>query len=131
MIPKRSKYKSSWVTIDGLRFQSAAEGERYKTLRDREHRGEISHLELQPVFDIRHPINDKLICKYQGDFRYRSPDGIIVEDVKGMKTRIYQMKKKMMRIFHDINITEVTWRARTKNKVIVAYRWIVNGVEET
>ncbi len=128
--PRQSKYKSSWVKIDGINFQSIAEGERYKTLRDREHQGFISHLELQPVFEIRHPLTNELACRYKGDFRYRSEKGVVVEDVKGMKTETYALKKKLVRIFCEVNITEISWRVRTRNKVIVAYRWFINGVEE-
>ena len=33
--------------------------------------------------------------KYIADFQYIEDGNIIVEDVKGMKTSVYQMKKKM------------------------------------
>ena len=45
---------------------------------------------------------------YRADFQYIDKDGnLVVEDVKGMRTKEYVLKRKMMLYFHGIRITEV------------------------
>lgn len=51
-------------------------------------------------------------CTYIADFvYYNSPlpfkDCLVVEDVKGMKTEVYRIKKKLMLHVHGIKIKEV------------------------
>lgn len=54
-------------------------------------------------------INGNLICKYVCDFRYVDIDGrTVTEDAKGMRTREYTLKKKLMKAIHGIDIHEVT-----------------------
>ena len=43
-----SKYGNRFTIVDGIRFDSRAEADRYRVLRLRERAGEISELELQP-----------------------------------------------------------------------------------
>jgi len=114
----RSKYKAVKTTIDGITFDSKREAKRYTELKLLEKSGMITHLELQPTYDIT--INGAKICKYKADFRYftvrqenneqyynskgewQTPtmtgdkEGQIVEDVKGFKTPIYRLKKKLV-----------------------------------
>jgi hypothetical protein len=101
---RRNKYSNKKVTIDGHKFDSQAEAKHYYfTLKPALERGEIRNLELQPR--IRCEINGKKVCDYLADFRYLSqtkigPQGQIgcqvVEDVKGYKTDIYKLKKKLV-----------------------------------
>jgi hypothetical protein len=58
--------------------------------------GQITHLEQQPEFRVE--INGKAICTYRADFQYRMADsGLpIVEDVKGMQTPVFNLKRKMV-----------------------------------
>jgi len=114
----RSKYKAVKTTIDGITFDSKREAKRYTELKVLEKAGHITHLELQPEYQIT--INGAKICKYKADFRYftvraennersynskgewQTPtmtgdkEGQIVEDVKGFKTPIYRLKKKLV-----------------------------------
>jgi len=114
----RSKYKAVKTTIDGVTFDSKKEAKRYTELKLLEKAGHITHLELQPEYQIT--INGAKICKYKADFRYftvrqenneqyynskgewQTPtmtgdkEGQIVEDVKGFKTPIYRLKKKLV-----------------------------------
>lgn len=61
----------------------------------------ISCLELQPIFDLipKQIHNGKTIRKvvYKADFKYfdNNKKIWIVEDVKGFKTDVYKLKKKM------------------------------------
>ena len=46
--------------------------------------------------------------KYYADFVYKDSDGkYVVEDVKGVKTKDYVLKRKMCLYFHNIKIKEV------------------------
>ena len=99
------KYRNKKTEIDGIMFDSKKEGTRYLDLKLLENLGEIKNLELQPKFEFI--INDIKICSYRADFRYKDKDGNeIVEDVKGYKTSMYNLKKKLMLAFHGIVIKE-------------------------
>jgi len=95
---KRSKYKAKSITIDGIRFASRAEGARYCELKLEEKNGLICNLELQPIFYLV-TIN----IKYVADFRYQETETakIIVEDVKGVETPVFRLKRKLYESFPD------------------------------
>jgi len=75
---------------------SKAESRRCADLCALETVGNITHLEQQPEFRVE--INGKLICTYRADFQYRMADsGLpIVEDVKGMQTPVFNLKRKLV-----------------------------------
>jgi hypothetical protein len=98
------KYHAIPTEIDGIRFDSKSEAIRYQELKLLERAGEISNLELQPKYSI--DINGKHICNYVADFRYLDRGVLVVEDVKGMKTPVYRLKKKMVEAAYGIVITE-------------------------
>lgn len=95
------KYKNTKVEVDGHKFDSKKEAKRYEQLKALEAEGKISELELQPVFLLQ----DSFVCdgkkeraiKYIADFQYYDyeTDQYIVEDVKGMKTDVYKLKRKL------------------------------------
>ena len=71
--------------------------------------GEIEALELQPKFPLM--VNGVKVATYLADFRYRVVKGkshslTVVEDTKGVRTPVYQLKKKLVRALYDIDITE-------------------------
>jgi hypothetical protein len=125
--PKTTKYNSVGITYDGKFFRSLAECERYKVLQARQREGIIAGLTCQPRFAIRHPDTNERICSYVGDFEYfRASDwDIVVEDVKGVITPMYKLKKRMMLMFLNIHITEVKARKR-----VSGIAWVVDGVLE-
>ena len=47
-----NKYKAKPLTVDGIRFASQREGSRYRELKLLEKAGQITGLELQPVFEL-------------------------------------------------------------------------------
>lgn len=105
--PKRhSKYGNRQTFVDGLRFDSAKEASRWQELKLLEKAGEIVELERQVRFELR--VNRQEVCAYVADFTYRPNIGrsLIVEDVKGHKTREYVIKKKLMKAIHGIEIKE-------------------------
>jgi hypothetical protein len=100
------KYHNKKTEIDGYVFDSQAEARRYQELALLKKAGEIHHLQIHPKYKL--VVNDKLICTYSADFRYCDSLGYwIVEDVKGVKTAVYQLKKKLMFALHHIVIVEV------------------------
>ena len=101
---KRNKYGAKKTVIDGIKFDSMAEGRRYKQLILLEKAGVIQELELQPRYDLI--VNGKKCGFYKADFRYNELGNQVVEDVKGMKTPVYNLKKKLVKAIYDIDILE-------------------------
>lgn len=99
---RRSKYGN--VRING--FDSKAEYARYVELKILEKAGLIDNLKRQVRFPLA--IGPHLIATYVADFTYNdTKTGFgIVEDVKGVKTATYQMKKKLMFALWGIKIKE-------------------------
>ena len=105
---KPHKYGAKKTEIDGFVFDSKREANYYAELKLRERAGEIVDLELQPKFECR--VNGNLICNYIADFRFVYTGSGFQEtvDVKGMKTPVYRLKKKLVEALFNITITEVT-----------------------
>tara|TARA_Y100001937_G_scaffold38322_1_gene54529 strand:+ start:689 stop:1063 length:375 start_codon:yes stop_codon:yes gene_type:complete len=121
-----SKFRNKKVSLDGYTFDSQAEAKHYKfTLKPRLEAGEISHLEIHPR--IRCEVNGRKICDYLADFRYidltaNGPDGQVgcrvVEDVKGYKTDIYRLKKKLVEgLYPGTKICEISPRLYRSEKL--------------
>lgn len=97
---KRSKYNAVKTKVDGIVFDSIKEAARYKELRLLEKAGEIKELELQPKFQLQEAftLDGKRHREilYIADFMYKDKGGVtVVEDVKGYKTDVYALKKKL------------------------------------
>lgn len=109
-----SKYGSRKVEVDGILFDSRKEARRYAELRLMERAGEISMLERQVPFQLipaQRDGNGKVIeraVSYIADFVYINRNGKrIVEDVKGFRTEVYKIKKKLMLQIYGVRIQEV------------------------
>lgn len=110
-----SKYGAKKVTYDGKTFDSQKEAQRYAELRLLERGKVISDLRWQVKFDLlpaQKGADGKVIeraVSYVADFTYvdKRTGEFIVEDAKGMKTKEYILKRKMMLYFHGIQIREV------------------------
>lgn len=105
-----SKYGNVKTVVDGITFDSRKEADYYRELKLREAAGEISCLALQRSYVLC--ANDVKICTYKADFVYletmpAGPPRQVVVDVKGVKTPVYKLKKKMMLAIYGIDITEV------------------------
>lgn len=93
------KYNAKKTVVNGITFDSKREAERYEKLLKMLKAGAISHLELQPDFELQEGFE----CKgkkyrpiiYKADFAYMEGDTYVVEDVKGMETDVFKMKRKM------------------------------------
>ena len=98
-----TKYRAIKTVVDGITFDSKREANRYSELLLMEKAGIIASLRLQPEFKCM--VNGKKVCTYKADFEYLMVDDIgpqgqigyyIVEDVKGFKTPVYRLKKKLV-----------------------------------
>jgi hypothetical protein len=115
-----TKYRAiKTLCAGGHTHDSKAEAARCDDLRALEDMGHIAELEHQPVFRVE--INGKLICKYIADFAWWKGDARIVEDVKGMTTSVFNLKKKLVEATHPgVVITLYPPRKRKARKAKAA-----------
>ena len=123
-----SKYKNGKVEIDGIKFDSAAEGERYKILKAKEQGGLIKNLQLQVTYPLI--VNGLKICDYRADFVYEVGGKTIVEDVKGQLHDVFKLKYKLMYACHGIVllITKALYRTMNKVRYIVGFEQNSDGL---
>jgi hypothetical protein len=100
----RNKYGAIKTTVDGIKFDSKKEAARYSQIKLLVKAGVITNLELQPRYDLT--INGQKCGFYKADFRYFRDGKEVVEDVKGMKTPVYNLKKKLIKAIYGIEIFE-------------------------
>ena len=121
-----AKYNNKKVTVNGITFDSHKEARRYGELRLLERSGAITNLarqveyELIPVqkqtteyTDKKGKIRHKTVVleravKYIADFVYYDKNGqLVVEDAKGVRTKEYVIKRKLMLYMYGIKVREV------------------------
>ena len=102
-----NKFGNEKTTVDNIRFDSKAESQRYGELKMMERSGLIHKFERQVTYSL--DVNGVHICKYIADFVITWPDGVVtVEDVKGVQTPEFKLKKRLMWAIHGIEIILVT-----------------------
>ena len=125
MIPSRSKYGAKKVTRNGITYDSKKEADRHAELLLLERAGKITQLQRQVRFTLLpahyeaykrfgkngQPLKDGRRCveravSYVADFVYTQDGKIVVEDVKGMRTKEYILKRKILLHFYGIRIKE-------------------------
>jgi hypothetical protein len=101
------KYHNKKTEVHGISFDSKKEAARYQELLLLERAGQIENLEIQPRLDL--VVNNCKIGFYKGDFRYKdlATGNSVLEDVKGMKTPVYNLKRKLVKALYGIDIVEV------------------------
>lgn len=95
-----SKYNNKKTIVDNIKFDSKSEANRYIELKMLEKARKISDLELQPKFILQEKyINNKgekiRAITYKADFCYLEGNKIVVEDVKGVETKEFKIKRKL------------------------------------
>lgn len=112
---RNMKYGNRIIETEDGTFDSVKEFIHWQELKLLEKAGEIYELKRQVPFvliptqkDERGKVIEREV-KYIADFTYRnmSDHRLVVEDTKGMKTREYILKRKMMLYILGIRITEV------------------------
>ena len=99
-----NKYSAVKTKIDGYDFDSKAEGRRYLDLCLLVRAGEITNLQVHPVYILQEAFEyhgKKLqAIKYEGDFYYWENGKEVIEDVKGgraTQTDLFKVKAKMFK----------------------------------
>ncbi len=96
-------------TVDGILFDSKAEAKRYSELKLLLRAGKILSLVRQWNYPLL--VNETVVGTYRADFVYREKtktgNHLVIEDVKGCRTREYILKKKLVKAIYGIEITEV------------------------
>lgn len=95
----KSKYNNRKTIIDGITFDSNKEAKRYTVLRSLQQDGYIEDLKLQVPFELIPKQDGERAVKYIADFVYYDIEKQIhiVEDVKGFKTDVYKLKRKLFK----------------------------------
>jgi hypothetical protein len=107
---KKSKYLNEREEIDGIKFASKAEGRRYRALRLLERAKVIADLRLQVRFDLVPGVlfagaaRPTQPLRYIADFTYLEAGQLVVEDVKGVQTDAFRIKRHLMKALHGIDI---------------------------
>lgn len=109
-----NKYSNEKTIIDGRVFDSRKEARRYAELKLLERAKQISGLECQRKFVLipsqKDPVTHKVVereCSYIADFVYYEDGELVVEDTKGVKTKDYVIKRKLMLYVHGIRVREI------------------------
>lgn len=116
---RRHKYNAKAQVVDGIRFASKRESIYYLQLKALLKTGRITDLELQPRFPMppyggwmtgetkARPVVAGEICTYVADFLFKEKGKTVVVDVKGMKTPVYKLKRRLLNYFYpDVEVTE-------------------------
>lgn len=107
-VAKRQKYNNRKTVVDNITFDSMREAERYSELKLLARAGEITQLRRQVPYTLIPKQDGERACVYIADFVYRDRTGReVVEDVKGVKTDVYKLKRKLMKWVHGITVKEV------------------------
>lgn len=102
-----SKYNAVKTIVDGITFDSKREAARYGELKLLEKAGFIRNLELQPQFEFKLNSDGPVLFRYKADFRYFEGSVRVAEDVKGVETAVFKLKRKLIEAAFRVKITVV------------------------
>lgn len=113
--PSRSKYGNTRTVVDNIAFDSKAESYRYLELKLLLKARVIKDLNIHPRFELllkglNHWGDKYGSIFYEADFSYYDNERKyhVVEDVKGMLTDVYKIKKKLfMSLYPSYKFIEV------------------------
>lgn len=102
-----NKFNAKRVLLDGICFDSKAEANYYAALKLREKANEVTDIELQRWYDLI--VNGVLVARYRADFTFydRLLRNRRIIDVKGVETRDFKMKRKLMKACFGLDIEVV------------------------
>lgn len=108
--PKYHNVRTS--TGDGITHDSKREAAHWDVLKLLERSGQISELQRQVSFELAQAVvldgRKRPPLRYVADFVYRDSAGRqVVEDVKGVRTQGYRIKRHLMLAVHGIEVREV------------------------
>jgi hypothetical protein len=108
-----NKYGNKKTIVDGIKFDSKAEARRWGELALLVKAGAISRVELQPVYVLAPGVKfdgdarAKPELRYRADFAYVEFGLRVVEDVKGVETEAFRIKRHLMKWLHGIDVRVV------------------------
>lgn len=102
--PRHSKYNAVRSEVDGRKFASRKEANRYQELCLLQYAGKIDDLTCQVKLSCT--VNGVKVCDYIADFVYLENGAKVYEDVKGYKTPLYRLKKKLVHACLGIELRE-------------------------
>ena len=108
-----NKYHAKAIVVDGMRFHSIGEANRWFALRTLERNGQVKNLKRQVKFPLSiRTEHGEFKRTYVADFVYDEHGKQIVEDWKGFATGDYKIKRDLMQVLHGITIRETKGRSR-------------------
>lgn len=107
-----NKYRNRKTVLDGVMYDSAKEARRGAELRLMERAGLIKDLCAQVKYTLipAQKRDGKIVERpvtYVADFVYTENGETVVEDVKGVRTKEYIIKRKLMLWEYGIRVKEV------------------------
>lgn len=121
-----NKYNAKKITIDGITFDSKAEGAYYQHLLRLQAAGEVEEFTMQKPYTLldkfAHPKTGKTIraIKYIPDFEVIYSDGRVeVVDIKGMVTPVFAIKAKLFMFRYRVPLVILKYKARQNEFVEV------------
>lgn len=93
-----TKYHAQKITIDGERFDSKGEADRYCQLKLLERARVVQSVSRQPRFVLC--VNGDEICELVGDYAYFENGRQVIEDFKGVMTPVFRLKRKLFRALY-------------------------------
>lgn len=112
---RHSKYRNKIIMIAGDRFHSIAEAAQWIMLLDWQAKGIISDLRRQVKYEFRCGV------KYFADFVFKEKGRFVIQDVKGMRSREFVIKAKLMRSEYGVIIDEVHVDPKTASAIVAGY----------
>ena len=103
---RKPKYHNEKKIVDGIKFDSKREANRYQELMILLRAGLIANLRRQVSYPLS--VNGMLICRYKADFIYLDLEigREVVEDSKGYRTKEYRLKAKLFTAIMGYSILE-------------------------
>ena len=110
MARRRNKYGNRKVDYDGYTFDSIAEKDRYIELRLMSNSNLITRLAVHPKYVIHDGFTNvdgkrRAQITYSPDFEYLLDNKWIYEDVKGVETAVFRLKRKLFEHRYSAAIT--------------------------
>ena len=107
-----NKYGNKKTVVNGITFDSKHEATRYVELRYMERAGLISDLQTQVAYELipSQKRGGKVVerpVKYVADFVYKRDGETVVEDAKGLRTKEYIIKRKLLLWEYGLRVIEV------------------------
>ena len=103
--PVKSKYGNKTTEVGGHKFDSRKEARFFLQLQQDP---TVKSIRNQVKYELIPKQQGERACSYVADFVVEYQDGsTVVYDVKGMRTDVYRIKRKLMLWVHRITIQEV------------------------